>query len=172
MSSKKGSLELSVNAIVILIIAITMLGLGLFFVNNTFRSVSKQFEEQVKQEPEPQTASSQNPITLSRDSLIVTLNEKVALKVGIANPSVNPWNNTGFVINCSGAGDEGAKVVSSPMFNKRNLDSGDSFVGQYLFTVGKPLSDTYLCVAKTTTTDLNNLTTDTGYSKDITIQVK
>ena len=37
MSSKKGSLELSINSIVIIIIAITMLGLGLAFMKNVFQ---------------------------------------------------------------------------------------------------------------------------------------
>ena len=42
---KKGALELSINAIVILIIAITMLGLGLGFVRGMFGKASGQFEE-------------------------------------------------------------------------------------------------------------------------------
>ena len=40
---KKASLNLSINAIVILILAITMLALGLGFMRNMFGSVSKQF---------------------------------------------------------------------------------------------------------------------------------
>jgi len=43
--SKKASLDLSINAIVILILAITMLGLGLGFIKNTFSKTTEQFEE-------------------------------------------------------------------------------------------------------------------------------
>lgn len=42
---KKGALELSINAIVILILAITMLGLGLGFMKKTFGGVTSQFGE-------------------------------------------------------------------------------------------------------------------------------
>ncbi|PIO03294.1 hypothetical protein COT48_05455 [Candidatus Woesearchaeota archaeon CG08_land_8_20_14_0_20_47_9] len=41
---KMGSLELSINAIVIIIIAITMLGLGLTFMRSTFLGATKNFE--------------------------------------------------------------------------------------------------------------------------------
>jgi hypothetical protein len=42
---KRGSLQLSINAIVVLILAITMLGLGLAFMRSTFGGVVSQFEE-------------------------------------------------------------------------------------------------------------------------------
>ena len=45
MHRKKASLNLSVNAIVVLILAITMLGLGLGFMKNTFGGVTEQFEQ-------------------------------------------------------------------------------------------------------------------------------
>lgn len=41
---KKGSLQLSINAIVVLILAITLLGLGLGFIKNMFSSTSAQFD--------------------------------------------------------------------------------------------------------------------------------
>ena len=43
--NKKGSLDLSINAIVILILAITMLGLGLAFMRNIFGTATQEFEE-------------------------------------------------------------------------------------------------------------------------------
>ena len=45
MFMKKASLNLSVNAIVVLILAITMLGLGLGFMKSTFGGVTEQFEQ-------------------------------------------------------------------------------------------------------------------------------
>ncbi|MBI4451685.1 hypothetical protein HY642_06945 [Candidatus Woesearchaeota archaeon] len=42
LSSKKAALELSINGIVILIIALAVLGLGLAFVKNTFKSLFEQ----------------------------------------------------------------------------------------------------------------------------------
>ena len=43
--SKKADLSLSINAIVILILAITMLGLGLAFLRGTFKKTEEQFSE-------------------------------------------------------------------------------------------------------------------------------
>jgi len=43
MMNKKGSLELSINAIVIIILAITMLGLGLAFMRGVFGGVTQDF---------------------------------------------------------------------------------------------------------------------------------
>jgi hypothetical protein len=54
LKKKKADLSLSVNAIVILVLAITMLSLGLMFINNIFggvldkfKNVNKQMEEQL-----------------------------------------------------------------------------------------------------------------------------
>lgn len=43
--NKKGDLSLSINAIVVLILAITMLGLGLAFLRGTFKKTTEQFSE-------------------------------------------------------------------------------------------------------------------------------
>lgn len=53
MSKKRGSLELSINAIVIIVLAFVLLGLGLGFIRNQFKSMSgttAQVQEQVKQQ--------------------------------------------------------------------------------------------------------------------------
>ena len=42
---KRGALQLSINAIVVLILAITMLGLGLSFIKNIFGKATQEFEE-------------------------------------------------------------------------------------------------------------------------------
>ena len=51
--NKKGALELSINAIVVLILAITILGLGIAFIKGQFGSLTKQFSK-VSQELETQ----------------------------------------------------------------------------------------------------------------------
>jgi hypothetical protein len=75
--NKKGSMELSVNSIVILVIAIVMLGLILGFVRSKFSVMDKQF---VQNEPDAPTASSSEPITVSRPSLVVNAGEQLGLK--------------------------------------------------------------------------------------------
>ena len=91
--NKKGSMELSVNSIVILVIAIVMLGLILGFVKSKFNSIDKQFTQN---EPDAAAASSSDPITVSRPELIVNAGEQLALKFNVyalANISIKdkPW---------------------------------------------------------------------------------
>ena len=83
---RKGSLQLSVNAIVVLVLAITMLGLGLAFTKGKFSELGERIEI-----PEPDyPATEAKPIVLS-------VNE-IQLKQGKAGGfSVNYYN--------SGAGD-------------------------------------------------------------------
>ena len=61
-SNKKAGLEISINAIVILILAITVLGIGLAFINGMFQdtfnkldkvseSIDKQMREQMEDTP-------------------------------------------------------------------------------------------------------------------------
>ena len=70
MKQKKAAMELSVTAIVVLILAIVMLGLGLGFIRGMFSKVSTSFEEQIGAEPEAELATSSNPLTISRETII------------------------------------------------------------------------------------------------------
>lgn len=67
MFKKKGSLELSVNAIVVIVLAIAMLGLGIAFTKNMFGKFTDQFTI-----PEP-------TIEPSPDDPIALYNEKMDL---------------------------------------------------------------------------------------------
>lgn len=89
--NKKGAMELSVTAIVVLIIAIVMLGLALGFVRGMFGKVSTQFEEQISAEPDPPAPHGSEPVTLSRESLIMRAKESGVLKVGVFNPTNEDW---------------------------------------------------------------------------------
>ncbi len=85
MKSKKAAMELSVTAIVTLILAIVMLGLGLGFIRGMFTKVSTSFDEQISSEPEAALASGAFPITLSRESIITSAGESLVLKVNVYN---------------------------------------------------------------------------------------
>lgn len=78
----RASLNISVEAIIIIIFAITILGLGLGFIKGMFGKVATQLEELVANEPDPSPASSSQPITLSRESIVAQAGEEVALKIG------------------------------------------------------------------------------------------
>lgn len=164
MKNKKAAMELSVTAIVILILAIVMLGLGLGFIRGMFSKVATQFEQQIAAEPEPGAPSSSDPITLSRENLIVHSGDAVALKVGIHNPSGVDWTKASFNITC---GTSVPTMISNPQFNDKALASGESLTGTYLFQIGKVSEGTHLCEAFPT----NNGESLKNYTKDITIKI-
>lgn len=102
---RKGSLSISTNAIVVLIVAVIMLGLIIGFVTKGFGAVEKKFLGQIEEtEPEPPTPSSSTPITLSTGAKIVEPGELMGIKVKIVNTlgakrSIMPY------IKCSGEKD-------------------------------------------------------------------
>ncbi len=82
--NKKGSLELSVNAIVILIIALAVMGLVIGFAVTRFRSLSNEI--QISEEtPEP---NSQQPITLpgGRSELSLSKKDVAVMEIKVYNP--------------------------------------------------------------------------------------
>ncbi len=74
---KKGSMELSVNSIVILVIAIVMLGLILGFVKSKFSSLDNQL---VQNEAEAPAASASEQVTISRAEIVTSSGEELGLK--------------------------------------------------------------------------------------------
>ena len=96
---KKSSLSLSINAIVVLILAITMLGLGLGFIRTMFGKVSQQIEGIAENEPEAPAATSANPITLSRDTIVISPGETEAIIIGIFNTASGTFNSGAIIAN-------------------------------------------------------------------------
>ncbi|MBW2974970.1 hypothetical protein KY366_04600 [Candidatus Woesearchaeota archaeon] len=144
--NRKAAIELSVTAIVILILAIVILGLGLGFVRGMFGKASTMFEQQIAVEPEPSPPSSSEPLTLSRERLIVHSGDAIALKFGVYNSGNKPWSKVNVTIDCSGAGT--TAMPDNEQVNSKALNSGESFLGTYLFVVGNIDEGTYLCEAK------------------------
>ena len=93
MRRKKGSLALSTNAIVVLIIAITILGLALAFTRNIFGSLGKQIEDIGKQTLIENPPSFDKPMTLSKEEFDIRRGRDVSLTVGFyinSSAIINP----------------------------------------------------------------------------------
>src|SRR3989338_6051733 len=90
---KKGAMELSVGAIVVLIIGITFLSIGLVFIKVMLGKTFMKFDEQISNEPEPQKPSLSHPITLSRNPIKSKEDTVEVLKISTMNPSKKDWIN-------------------------------------------------------------------------------
>lgn len=91
--NKKAALELSINAIVVLILAITILGLGIGFIRGQFGTLGKQFTD-VSQEIQSQLIEkireSGDLLVFNRAELQASIGKKDVFYIGIKNTASNP----------------------------------------------------------------------------------
>ena len=99
---KKGSLELSVNAIVIIILAIALLGLGLMFVRNFLGAGSEQLMKNMLNVEIQNPASSIEPITAT-DVQLQTGGKAVKVPIGFYCSSASTCKCATPVLSCEGA---------------------------------------------------------------------
>lgn len=94
---KKGSLELSITAIVVIVIAFVVLGLGLSLTRLIFKGAEQKLPEafavtQLEAEP-----TSQNPITISQ-TIEIGRNGEKTMTVGFYNKRINTAEESTLVI--------------------------------------------------------------------------
>lgn len=138
---KKGSLQLSINAIVVLVLAITMLGMGLAFTKGKFAELGNKIEV-----PEPDYPATQDdPVVFAVDQLKVRKDDTVRFSVNFYNdgdsgsyyPCVQ--NSSGYAISGTDAVLQGQTVNTGEYETFRViLNSGKgwtSSVGTQILTV-------------------------------------
>lgn len=170
---KKGALELSVNSIVIMVIAFVVLGLILTFTRTIFKFGTEKTTgifEATSLEKEP---DSQNPITLS-DTVSIKAKGKKTLNIGYYNKNSFSALNAKFGIhNCQN--DEGKTIED--IANEKGTDilklmpsitSASQTVGtatamgyKIIITEKGLTSGTYICTVVVYNGDIND-PTDTG----------
>ena len=99
---KKGSLELSVNAIVIIILAIALLGLGLMFIRNFLGAGSEQLMKNMLNVEIQNPASSIEPITVSDINLQSGATKAVKVPIGFYCNSASACENAKPTLSCNG----------------------------------------------------------------------
>lgn len=162
-SGKKGALELSVNAIVILVIAIVILGVALAFTKGMFGKVSTQVEEKVEDDYGLAMPSPTDPVTLSKEVIVVMPDEDVTLKVGAYNPSGVEWTDEAPSIIC--------KDLNIPFeINPKTLKPTEQEVYTILFRIPKNINlQSYLCTVSMPS--LGNVPGFEGYNKELSIRI-
>lgn len=86
--NKKASLEISIQAIVIVVLAMTLLGLGLGFIKGMFKNIGSTTEdvsEQVRQRVLDDLVSSDKKVSFPKTEVIVDKGSATVLTVGIRN---------------------------------------------------------------------------------------
>jgi hypothetical protein len=134
--SKKASMELSVNSIVILVIAIVMMGLILGFIQSKFKDVSKNL---IQEEPVPNEASASDPMTLSRTTVVTSSGQKVAIKMNIFNTENTTMQDVYPRFSC-----KPPLTVTADYFN-RSINPASQVAFEGTLKPNSVAKDTYLC---------------------------
>tara|TARA_Y100000310_G_C20568402_1_gene756743 strand:- start:426 stop:941 length:516 start_codon:yes stop_codon:yes gene_type:complete len=145
MKQKKAAMELSVTAIVTLILAIVMLGLGLGFIRGMFTKVSTSFEEQISAEPEAELARSSDPLTISRQTIISEAGASIALKVNAYNPTQNDYLKAQPDIRCKKNDATGTDIPITETATARKIEVAETEAFTVLITVPDEDTGSYLC---------------------------
>jgi hypothetical protein len=112
---KRGSLNLSINAIVVLILAITMLGLGLAFMRNIFGGATEEFEKtsgEIEKQMIEQMKDSNKVVSLSRPKVTIEIGEKDQIFIGLKNDQQDPLDFTINNIVCESLGGGAASTLN------------------------------------------------------------
>ena len=91
--NKKAALELSINAIVVLILAITILGLGIGFIRSQFGALGKQFTEvssEIRSGLIEKIKESGDLLVFNRAELAAGIGKNDVFYIGIKNTGTNP----------------------------------------------------------------------------------
>lgn len=107
---KRGSLALSTNAIVVLIIAITILGLALAFTRNVFEDLFGEVDRITDRTTLENPPSYDDPMTLSTTKAKMRLGKETELIAAIYNKYPDPMTATLSVTDCTGA--NGVSTIS------------------------------------------------------------
>jgi len=91
--SKKASLDMSISTIVVVILAMTLLGLGLGFIRNMFSNITdttEQVNEDTKQKITDDMATSDKKVSFPRTDIVINKGDDLTLTVGIRNKRDSP----------------------------------------------------------------------------------
>jgi hypothetical protein len=101
--SKKGALELSINAIVVLILAITILGLGIAFIRGQFGALQKQFTEvggEVKTQMTQKIRESGELLAFNQQEIEVTAGKTETFYYGVQNEHIDQSVCAAVLVRC------------------------------------------------------------------------
>jgi len=102
--NKKASLNLSINAIVVLILAITMLGLGLGFIRTMFKGATGKLSGAIESTSLKNPADSTTPLTIDRQ-ITLEAGEAQRIEIGYYNAFTQENRDVALTtVSCDNAG--------------------------------------------------------------------
>ena len=90
---KKGGMELSINAIVILIIAMVVLGIGILFIRGLFAKSAEQLTTAISGQQIANPATADTPLVADREVLLSKSNPTKTVVLSVFNTGTSPAIN-------------------------------------------------------------------------------
>lgn len=144
---KKGSLSLSVNAIVIFVLAFAMLGFGLFIIQKLQGQADSWTDKAFDIKDLGTQPSSSDPIVFS-EQLKLTKGKKLDVILGVYNSDIEDLGGKVEIINCINAeADEfsGSQMKINIVMLPVILEPSDSYAFAATINPEDPIAGTYVC---------------------------
>ncbi len=139
---KRGALDVSINAIVVIIFAITMLSLGLAFMRGTFGKIGGQVDGVISNAQLDNPPTAENPFVLSANQISLKKGKTGTVKIGYYNGAGNA-ETVSLTVTCSG-------ITASPSsVADRVVNAGDALAWQISLKASQT-PGTYTCSAQAT----------------------
>ena len=124
---KKASLELSINAIIIVVLAMTLLGLGLVFIRGMFANITETtstVQETVKEQILDDLRTGDKKLSFPTSELFVGKKASKDLAVGIKNTNPTSLQYTLKIFIITDAGDEVPIINREPVTTETGVEVG------------------------------------------------
>ena len=138
--NRRASMELSVNSIVILVIAVVMMGLILGFIKSKFDLVGRDL---LKEEREPDPASISYPISMSRTEVRAKPNDQFALKLNIYNSGATQLTSIRPAFKCPNGGT--SEFIMTGTFFEKTIEPNNQAYYLSLIKTNSVAKGSYLC---------------------------
>tara|TARA_Y100000310_G_scaffold183350_1_gene183474 strand:- start:1833 stop:2453 length:621 start_codon:yes stop_codon:yes gene_type:complete len=150
IKNKKGDLSLSINAIIILILAITMLGLGLSFIRGLFTAAEDKVEEVTSATELVNPPTRDNPVTLTPSEITVrhskrdkitlaflnSLGDKKKCQLYVTADDTTPaQKEIGEVFAIKDKADEDANIKDLVIYNKKEHSMDVDQINRWILAV-------------------------------------
>jgi len=169
---KKGGMELSINAIVILIIAMVVLGIGILFIRGMFAKAQVTTFKALTSQETTNPASADRPLIADREVTISNTNPTATLAVSVYNTGTSPATDIKINISNCIASSTGTDVTSSISFTpvtdaavpSNQFSSFQTVIGMKKNATAYPFSagDSIVCNLKSGSATNSNLNLSTS----------
>lgn len=140
---KRGSLSLSVNAIVVFVLAFAMLGVGLYFTNMLRGSLGEGLTKAVSMDDLKTPPTTDRPLTFGSDEIDIKRKDNIKMDVGFYNNGNDDATNAKVGISECISADEGLTMPKPPRVSSTSQTVAPAEGVGFMVTIKLPTESEY-----------------------------